>query len=293
MLSFTILGGDLRYKILSDMLKKQGFSTKIYRNSFATCNCKSLDEALENANIVIAPIPVTKSNNTIFFDYKKSEMQTEALGEITVKHLFSEMHRHNIHTFLGGVITKELKETASDYAINVYDFFEQEYVAVLNAIPTAEGAVKTAIEESERTIFSSKALITGYGRCAKALCSVLKAMGAECYATYRSEKDHALIKAASIIPINFYDIKNNVSDKDYIFNTIPAMVLSKEVLKNVNKNAVIVDIAQAPGGVDFSFARNINLHAFYCPGLPGRVAPFTAAEILKEAILNIVLSQPQ
>ena len=192
---------------------------------------------------------------------------------------------------MGGVITKEIKNDAADYGINVYDFFEQEYVAVMNAIPTAEGAIKTAIEESDCTIFSSNILVTGYGRCAKALCSVLKGMGANCFATYRSEKDLALIKSASITPISYYDISKNVSDKDFIFNTIPHLVFNNKVLKNVNKKCIIIDIAQAPGGVDYSFARNINLKAFYCPGLPGRVAPYTAAEIIKEAILNIILSQ--
>lgn len=285
MLSFAILGGDLRYKILYEMLEEQGYNVKIFENPFSMHNCSSLKETLENSNIVIAPIPVVKNKNSLFINCNSCE-------EISVKQLFSEMYRNNIKIFLGGVITKEIKADASNYGINVYDFFEQEYIAILNAIPTAEGAIKTAIEESERTIFESNVLVTGYGRCAKALCNLLKAMGAKCHATYRNEKDHALIKSASITPIDFYDIIKNVSDKDFIFNTIPSLVFDKEILKKINKNCIIIDIAQAPGGVDYSFARNINIRAFYCPGLPGRVAPFTAAQILKEAILNIALSQP-
>ena len=68
------------------------------------------------------------------------------------------------------------------------------------------------------------------------------------------------------------------------------MIIDKEIIKRINKNCVVIDLAQAPGGVDFNFARDVNVKALYCPGLPGRVAPYTAAKIIKEEVVNIGLS---
>ena len=166
--------------------------------------------------------------------------------------------------------------------------FEIETVAVKNAVPTAEGAIMTAMEESEKTLFGSDNLILGYGRCGKILAHTLKGLGANVSVSYRKQLDLAYISAYNYNPIKFDDIEKVIGKYDFIFNTIPALVLNKKVLNCVSKNATIIDIAQAPGGVDYNYARSIGLRALYCPGLPGRIAPVTAAEILKEAVETIV-----
>jgi dipicolinate synthase subunit A len=71
---------------------------------------------------------------------------------------------------------------------------------------------------------------------------------------------------------------------------VPALVIDRKILKRLKKGTVIIDIAQSPGGTDFDYARDLNVKAIYCPGLPGRVAPYTAAEVLKDAVINISLS---
>ncbi len=54
----------------------------------------------------------------------------------------------------------------------------------------------------------------------------------------------------------------------------------------MNPDVTIVDIASAPGGVDFDFCRQQNIRAKLCPGLPGIYAPQSSAEILFEAIVK-------
>ena len=146
----------------------------------------------------------------------------------------------------------------------------------------------TAMEESEKTLFGSNNLILGYGRCGKILAHTLKGLGANVSVSYRKQLDLAYISAYNYNPVKFDDVEKVIGKYDFIFNTIPALVLNKNVLNCVSKNATIIDIAQAPGGVDYNYARSIGLRALYCPGLPGRIAPVTAAEILKEAVETIV-----
>lgn len=281
-IKFGIIGGDYRYKILFDMLKTEGYDVKVYLNDEINAGESSLSEFADGIDSVIAPIPCTKDNKTVFLPKG---------GEALYDDLFRLMYKNGTRLFFGGVIPKEIKIKAVEYGINCYDFFEQESVAVLNAIPTAEGAIQSAMQESEECIFASSSLVLGYGRCGKILANMLKGIGANVTVACRSEKDEAYIKAFGCKCVRFSGLECVLGGFDFIFNTVPAQILDRRLLKAVDKKAIIIDIAQAPGGVDYSFARDINLKALYCPGLPGRVAPYTAADILKGAVLNICLSQ--
>lgn len=276
-LKFGILGGDFRYKYFYDMLINDGFNVKIFNNSFVDNNEDTLDDMLKDTDVLITPIPFSKNDKTIF---------NPNFEEISFEVLISKLKKSNIKIIAGGVIPKNFIKMCNLNNINVFDFFEQESVAVLNAIPTAEGAIQTAMMESDKTIFGSNSLVLGYGRCGKILANTLKGIGSNVTATYRKEQDYSYINAFGLKPIHLSEIKTYINSFDFIFNTIPHCILDKEILKKINRNTIIIDLAQAPGGVDYNSARALNINAIYCPSLPGRVAPYTASEILKNALLN-------
>ncbi|MCD8090825.1 MAG: dipicolinate synthase subunit DpsA, partial [Clostridiales bacterium] len=276
------LGGDYRYKLLCDELISDGYNVKAFGNGFIKPQTESFSELLEDIDVLIGPIPTTKDSETVCLADCPS---------VKLSNLFEEMYRKNISVYIGGVINSEIKAMSLKYNIKTYDFFACEEVAIYNAVPTAEGAIATAIQESDITLFDSRCLVLGYGRCGKVLANMLKGMGARVYSTYRNEPTAAYIKAFGIKGFNLYELKSRVGSFDFIFNTIPCEILNREILKKTNKKCLIIDLAQAPGGTDFNFARDLNIRALYCPGLPGRVAPLTAAEILKSAVLNIALNQ--
>lgn len=281
-IKFGILGGDYRYKLLNDMLLQDGYYVKVYCNHYIKEKVNNFEELLKGTDMLIGPIPSTKDGERIFLN---------DCVDIKIEDFAKELQRNNVKTYIGGVLTEKLLDEFAKYGIDGIDFFEQEAVAVKNAVPTAEGAIQIAMEESERTLFGSKSIVLGYGRCAKILSNMLKGIGANVSATYRKERDASYISAYGYEGINFYELKSHISDFEFIFNTIPALVLDRELLRRVNKNCIIIDLAQAPGGVDFNFARDINIKALYCPGLPGRVAPYTAAKILKDEILRVYLGK--
>lgn len=276
-IKFGILGGDYRYKFLYEMFEEDNIDVKIFNNSFVKNNESNLDNLLKNIDVLIAGIPFSKDEKTVF---------CPDFDELLIEDLMIKMVKYGVNYLLAGVITKKVSSLALKHNIKVFDFFEQESVAVLNAIPTAEGAIQTAIQESERTLFGSKSIVLGYGRCGKILSNMLKGIGSLVSATYRNKKDFSYIKSYGLNPINLNELKNCISEFDFIFNTIPSCILDKNILKKINKNSIIIDLAQAPGGLDYKYARELNLKSLYCPGLPGRVAPFNSAEILKDCIYS-------
>ena len=276
---FAIIGGDYRYKLLKDLFENEGYIASIYGNIY-TESTDSLDSCILDSKAVICPIPITKNNDTI----NMSEN-----FKITIDELLNSMTNHGVKILTAGVILDSFIKKSEYMGISSTDLFSREDVAINNAIPTAEGAIMTAIQESDRVLFRSKILVIGYGRCGKILSNMLKGIGADVSITYRKKSDEAYISAYGCSPVDIRYFERHLSEYDFIFNTAPALILNKENLKRIRKDTVIIDIAQAPGGIDYSYARKLNLKALYCPGLPGRVAPYTAAEILKSAIIDIVL----
>ncbi len=276
-IKFAIIGGDYRYKFLSEILKDEGYEVNVYGNKY--CNDDGFENTMKNADVVIAPIPFSKDDINVYM---------EGCNGLTAEELTDVMMRYGIKNIICGVISGSMRRKFSASNIAAYDLFDMEEVAIQNAVPTAEGAIMTAMQESSRVLFGSKALIIGYGRCGKVLASMLKGIGADVSVSFRKKADKAFISAYGMTAVDIKEMSSNVNKYDFIFNTAPAMVLDRELLKRIKKDCVIIDLAQAPGGVDYSYARDLNIKALYCPGLPGRIAPYTAAEILRSAIIDIV-----
>jgi dipicolinate synthase subunit A len=58
------------------------------------------------------------------------------------------------------------------------DFMRDETVIEQNAIVTAEATASIAIQKSIHGIYGSKVLVSGFGKCGKAIARVFSAMGA-------------------------------------------------------------------------------------------------------------------
>ena len=65
-----------------------------------------------------------------------------------------------------------------------------------------------------------------------------------------------------------------------IVNTVPAMVLGQEALERTVPDVCIIDLASAPGGVDFPAAERLKRTAVLALGLPGKVAPVSYTHLM-------------
>ena len=76
----------------------------------------------------------------------------------------------------------------------------------------------------------------------------------------------------------------DLSEYDYVFNTVPAPVLGEEMLQGLSRNVTIIDIASGGVGVDYEYCKNEKINAKLCLGLPGKYAPKSSATILLKVI---------
>ena len=153
---------------------------------------------------------------------------------------------------------------------------------------TAEGTIQIAMEETQRTIHGTKTLIMGFGRVGKVLANMLHGIGSEVSCEARKNEDIAWIKAYGYKPVHLNDLNENLNKYDIIINTIPFQILDKERLGMLKDDVVIIDLASNPGGVDRRAAREKGVKVIWALSLPGKVAPLTSAEFIKEALYHVL-----
>lgn len=164
-------------------------------------------------------------------------------------------------------------------------------VGVPNAIPTAEGAIQYAMQNSEITLHGSKCLVLGFGRCGKILANKLRGIGVEVWVEARSTTDLAFISTYGYIPLPLNSLKNHIGEFDFIFNTIPVVLLDENCIKQFAPDVVYIELASAPGGIDLCACNANKVNHVPAPSLPGKVAPKTAAHIIYQGLILILSEQ--
>ena len=279
---FTILGGDKRSVELSSLLKKDGHEVIIYgcSNNLVQNNNEhfNLENSIRNSEVIIGPLPFSSDNLRV-----NAPLFTE---EILIEEVLDLISDKQVLT--AGRISKTVMDKAVDKDIVVADYFEREEMQVLNAIPTAEGAIQVAMKEMHITLHNSNIMVLGYGRIGKILSKMPYGIGANVHVEARSYDDLAWIKSNGFTPVNLKEINLFLPKMNLIFNTIPFLILDKELLSSISKDCIIIDLASKPGGVDLDAAEELKLKVISALGLPGKVAPVTAAKVIKDTIYNII-----
>jgi len=206
--------------------------------------------------------------------------------EIFAEDVFKYMRNEQI--LFAGKIASEWMELAKDYHIKMFDYFKREELQVLNAIPTSEGAIQLAMEKMDKTLHSSNVLVLGFGRIGKILSKMLDGLGANVYVGSSDHTEIASIKSFCYEPVLLNKVEKYLPNMDLIINTIPAIILNKEKLKKTNGDAIIIDLASFPGGVDFDMAEKLGIESIWALGLPGKVAPISSASYIKETIYRMM-----
>ncbi|MGI6037065.1 MAG: dipicolinate synthase subunit DpsA [Limnochordia bacterium] len=188
-----------------------------------------------------------------------------------------------------GVAKPIIRRLARDYDLQLVETAEDDELAILNSIPTAEGALQLAMDELPITIHGSRQVVIGFGRCGITLARLLAAVGAQVTVVARSSAQRARALEMGLGAVDFGELKEVCRLAQAVHNTVPHLVLTREILEVMAREVVIIDLASAPGGTDFQAAEELGIKARLALALPGQVAPVTAGEILAATYPGIIL----
>ena len=278
--SFAIIGGDKRQLFCARSLSDDGYAVTLGGFEGVT-EMKNIEvttpfEAALISDTIILPLPCVNSNGKIPDPFSRSDipLTDDLLTAMKGKRIFCGMQ-------------KRLLEICPKLTGRVFDYYEREEFAVCNAYATAEGAVEVAMRTFEGTIHGSKCLVCGYGRIGKILTSMLRSLGADVYTSARKPSDLAWIELAGAKAVRTDELYK-LENFDIILNTVPAKIFSSVLLAKIAMHAVLIDLASGEGGVDKYAAERLGITNIHALSLPGKAAPKTAGEIIKNTIYHIL-----
>ncbi len=275
-MNISVVGGDLRQLTLARLLREDGYPVKVAGFDKGPGNTFETPDGIWESEVIILPIPASHDAKCVNAPYSENPIYIDPDNLSHAK------------LILGGNISEPLKNIFDSIGAKYIDYLKRDELMIRNAIPTAEGAVEIAFSELPITIHSSNCLVVGYGRIGKILSDMLRNLGANVTVSARKCSDLSWIAARGCTPVHNSDLANEISGFDAIFNTVPAMILDKNVLMQVHPDTLIIDLASKPGGVDFATAKDLGLKVIWSLGLPGKTAPITSGKIIKDTVINIL-----
>jgi len=286
-LKVAVLGGDDRELILICELVKMGATVavagfpkdKVAHGAFSV---STVEEACKDAEVVILPLPGTNAEGVIRAVYSEENLvlSEKAICSIAPNALV-----------IIGTARPFLKAWSEKYGFTLLEVNDMDELAILNSIPTAEGAIQIAMEETRIAIHGSRSCIIGFGRVGVTLARVLKALGAEVTVVARNPGQLARAYEMGCERADYSQLRDIVNSMDIIFNTVPQLVLDRSILKYANPDLLIIDLATQPGGTDFEAANALGIKAILAPGLPGKVAPVFAGRVLADVIPRLIITE--
>lgn len=286
-IKIAVLGGDERELILVAELVRMGATVvvagfpreRVGHGAFVVNN---LEDACKDAEVVILPLPGTSAEGVIRAVYSEQELKLS-------KNDINAMAPNAL--VIIGSARKFLKDWINDRGLTLLEVADMDDIAILNSIPTAEGAIQIAMEETPFTIHGSKTCVIGFGRVGITMARTLKALGSD--VTVVARKDGQLARAYEMgcKRADFGDLHEIMNCCNIVFNTVPEMVLDRNILKYANPEILIIDLATQPGGTDFEAANAYGFRAILAPGLPGKVAPVFAGKILADVIPGLIIKE--
>ncbi len=276
---FGIVGGDKRQIALAESIAADGYRVYVYGFDLAEeirgVVLADWKDGFDPCETVILPLPVMATKGFLNAPYSSEK--------IPLNDVFAEKLRDKM--VFGGRLRPVYATSPVWNAIEARDYSEREEFAVCNAISTAEGAIQTAMESYEGTLHGSSCLVAGFGRIGKALSWMLRGIGADVTVSARKASDLAWIELYGYRAVRTEEIRGRY---DLVFNTIPAPVFSQRVLEWMPSDTILIDLASLPGGIDAAAAEKLGLRMIRALSLPGKVAPKSAGEIIKETVYNMM-----
>lgn len=273
-----LLISDMRQVYLAEILTKKGHNVRcldIRNRETALQQLEKLKRFLDKADVLILPIPVQKvPEQEIFYDILNKNLEKKTL-------------------VMGGCFSTEQRELLTGRDIHFLDFMEDTVVTEENAVATAEGTIAELVEKSPYNIDEAKVLVTGYGYCGKAIAKRLGALGARVTVLARRKEARKEAKGDGFYAVDFAFGPEEAMGAAMVVNTVPALVVTEKIIRELPRDAYIVDIASGEGGTDFACAREYGIHADQVLGIPGKYAPKESAYILERSVERFILKEKQ
>ena len=280
----AVIGGDRRMLEHVRQARKMGSTVKHYgsvpgaEEAAQEPASRSLAEAIQDARLISCPIPGIATDDSLYAPYSKENLflTSDVLeGAAPDALLFS------------GLVTSQLEEWAKGTNVTPIGYGFDDPLAILHAVPTAEGALKFAIENTDETVLGLSTLCIGLGRVGISVVQAFEGLKAKVTLAARNPSQLARAWAMNTRAIHLRELPSEIGQFPLIVNSTSSLVLTRDLLERTDENVVIIDLCSPPGGVDFDAARELERKVIWARGQAG-TAPRTAGGNEWQVIMRIL-----
>ena len=279
-MTITVYGGDARSIAASLQFKNTGYKTSVYaidKKYLLKYNAEDLySNKPDLSGVVVLPLPLSVDGETV-----NCPLSSERIEVIDV---FQELK--GSCAVLCGMASEFHKRTASEFGLNLIDYYESEAFQINNALTTAEGAISIFMLKKDITVNGSVCAVSGYGRIGRCLADRLKKLGSTVTVTARSERDLAWAGINGNIAKDIHRFLKDPGDFDCIFNTVPHNIFTEEYVKQLNQESLYIELASKPYGLSKEASLILKDRYIQANSLPGKYAPVTAGRIIAETVCS-------
>jgi dipicolinate synthase subunit A len=238
----------------------------------------SLADAVKGAQIISCPIPGVGTDGSLFAKYTDEAllMTADVLKDAAPGALMMTYRD-----------TPQLIEWAKGTPVTVIGYGEEDELCILHAIPTAEGAIKVAVENTEETLLGMPVLCFGLGRVGMSVAQAFGAMKARVTLTARNPAQLARAWSMGFEPVPLGELADRLDQFSLIVSSSSGRVVTGEIIERTRPDVVIIDLCSPPGSVDFEAAKALNRKVVWARAQAG-TAPRSAGGHEWQVLMRVV-----
>jgi dipicolinate synthase subunit A len=280
----AVLGGDRRMLEHIRQARAAGATVRHYgcppgaEEAAGTPEAPSLAEAVRGARLISCPIPGLGTDDSLYapFAREKLFLTTEILRGAAPGALL----------FMGRVGPR-IAAWAEGTPVTPIGYGDDDPLAIMHAVPTAEGALKEAILHTEETILGLPTLCIGLGRVGMRVAQVFRALEARVTLAARNPSQLARAWAMGLDTVHLRELSHVIGRFPLIVSSASGLVLTRDLLERTRPDVVVIDLCSPPGSVDFAAAEEVQRKVVWARGQAG-TAPRTSGRNEWQVIMRIL-----
>jgi dipicolinate synthase subunit A len=283
----AVVGGDKRMLEHMQLARHAGAKVQHYgsvpgaEEAAGRPQAASLAEAVNGARIISCPIPGLGPDDELYAKYttEKLRLTADVLGGAAPGAMLFTCYS-----------TPRLDEWAAATSVKIIPYGTDDALSILHAVPTAEGAIRIAIENTDETLLGMDVLCIGLGRVGVSVAQAFEGMRSRVSVAARNPVQLARACAMNMAALELRNLKSQIGKFGLIVSSAAGRVLEKDLLALTRPDVLIIDLCSPPGSVDFESAKALGRKTIWARGLAGR-APRRAGRDEWQVLMRILREQ--
>ncbi|EKF17481.1 dipicolinate synthase subunit DpsA [Nitratireductor pacificus] len=267
----AVVAGDAREQEIARCALRAGAGVRAYGFPWpeggieGVYHASDAADALKGADFALFPIPGITAEGALFAPKCPEKI-------IPTREMLAGMNKPG-HIILGWA-DANLKGHCEALGITLHEYEWDVDLMLLRGPAIVEGVLKVIIENTDITIHKANVLLVGQGTIGSLLTHTLVGLGAHVHVAARNPVQRAAAHAAGAEALTLEEMPGFLPRVDIVIGSVPKRLLQRDMLRQLPKHALLVDVAAPPGTIDREAAGELGLKAVWARGMGSR-APIT------------------